>query len=77
MANNAVKKIARIEIDGDLLSVANSLGIDLAETLEKALCDKIAGKSHRQWLQENLEALKNCNALAEENGLFADKHRPF
>lgn len=73
----APKKATNLSINSNLLSKARDLDINLSATLESALEDKIRETSRQKWLEENKAALKNCNALADKHGLFADKHRPF
>ena len=74
---NAPKKATNLSINSNLLNKARDLDINLSATLELALENKIRETTRQKWLEENKEALENCNALAEEHGLFADKHRPF
>lgn len=73
----APKKATNLSVNSSLLSKARSLDINLSATLEQALEEEVRRRARQQWLRENCEALENCNTLAEENGLFADKHRPF
>lgn len=71
------KKAANLSINSSLLDQARSLGINLSATLEQALEAEIRKQTRQKWLEANREALGNCNALTEKEGLFADKHRPF
>jgi len=73
--NAASKKAANLSINRDLLAEARSLNINLSATLEWALTEKIRQEKRNQWRKDNREAIDNCNTLAEENGLFSDKHR--
>lgn len=73
----APKKATNLSINSSLLSQARSLGINLSATLEQALEEEIRKTTRQKWLEDNKRALENCNTLAEEHGLFADKHRPF
>ena len=73
--NAASKKAANLSINRELLAEARSLNINLSATLEWALTEKIRQEKRNQWRENNREAIDNCNALAEENGLFSDKHR--
>lgn len=75
--NPAAKKATNLSINKDLLAEARSLNINLSATLEWALTEKIRQEKRNQWLQDNREAIAACNELAEQNGLFADKHRVF
>lgn len=73
----APKKSKNISINKYLLEEARSLNINLSATLESALTEKIRQEKRKQWRQENREAIEVCNKLAEQNGLFSDKHRIF
>lgn len=73
----APKKPTNLSINSNLLAKARDLDINLSATLEKALESEVRQNTRERWLKENKEALENCNTLAEENGLFADKHRGF
>jgi antitoxin CcdA len=53
------------------------LDINLSATLEKALESEVRQSTREKWLNDNKQALENCNFLAQEHGLFADKHRGF
>lgn len=71
------KKATNLSINKDLLAEARDLKINLSATLEEALQKKIREKRRKQWLEENKEALKACNELADRHGLFSDKYRVF
>ena len=73
----ATKKATNLSINSNLLSKARDLGINLSATLEHALETEIRQNARKEWFKNNKAALENCNTLASENGLFADKHRKF
>ena len=75
--SNAPKKATNLSINRDLLAEARTLKINLSATLEQALTDKVRIERRKQWLENNQDAIDACNELAEQNGLFADKHRIF
>ena len=75
--SGGAKKATNLSINKDLLAEARDLKINLSATLEEALQEKVREKRRSQWLEENKEALKACNELAEKNGLFSDKYRVF
>ncbi|WP_339673948.1 type II toxin-antitoxin system CcdA family antitoxin [Dasania marina] len=75
--SNALKKATNLSINKDLLAEARSLKINLSATLEQALTEKVRNERRKQWLVDNKQAIETCNELAEQNGLFADKHRTF
>lgn len=71
------KKATNLSLNNSLLNRARELDINLSATPESALETAVREASRQKWLADNKEALNNCNALMEEYGLFADKHRPF
>ncbi len=73
--NTSPKKPTNLSIREHLLTEARSLKINLSATLEQALTERILQERRRQWLQDNRKAMETCNDLAEEHGLFSDKHR--
>ncbi|MGS2718845.1 type II toxin-antitoxin system CcdA family antitoxin [Eionea flava] len=73
----APKKAANLSINSSLLAKAKDLDINLSATLEEALETAVRESARDKWLKQNKTALENCNTLANENGLFADKHRGF
>ena len=73
----APKKPTNLSINSNLLTKARELNINLSATLEKALESEVRQSTREKWLEENRKALENCNELAQEHGLFADKHRGF
>ena len=75
--SNALKKATNLSINKDLLAEARSLKINLSATLEQALTEKVRNERRKQWLVDNKQAIETCNELAEQSGLFADKHRTF
>ena len=77
VAKKPQKKATNLSINSDLLAKARDLDINLSATLEKALESAVRLSAKEKWLEENKEALENCNSLVEEHGLFADKHRGF
>ena len=66
-----------MSINSNLLAKARGLDINLSATLEEALETAVRENARDQWLRQNQTALENCNVLANESGLFADKHRGF
>lgn len=74
---HAPKKPTNLSINSNLLTKARALNINLSATLEKALESEVRQSTREKWLEENRKALENCNELAQEHGLFADKHRGF
>jgi antitoxin CcdA len=73
---DAPKIATNLCINSSLLSQARSLKINLSATLERALEEEVRNSKRKQWLEENKQAIENCNHLAE-GGLFSGKHRGF
>jgi antitoxin CcdA len=73
----APKKPTNLSVNSNLLAKARDLDINLSATLEKALESEVRQSTREKWLNNNKQALGNCNSLAQEHGLFADKHRGF
>ena len=73
--SKASKKATNLSVNQTLLAEARALKINLSATLEQALTEKIREEKRKHWLENNRQAIEACNELAEENGLFADKHR--
>lgn len=72
-----MKRAANLSVDTRLLDEAKALKINLSQTLEAALQEKIA-KSHAvQWKKDNAEAIRSSNQWVEEHGLPLEKYRMF
>ena len=74
---DAPKRPTNLSVNSNLLKKARDFDINLSATLEKALESEVRQNAREKWLRENRQALENCNDLADEHGLFADKHRGF
>lgn len=74
---NSPKKAANLSINGDLLQQAKDLGINLSQTLEETLADKVARRKEQLWLEENLEAIDEYNRSIERRGVFSNGLRRF
>lgn len=74
---DAPKKATNLSINSSLLAEAKGLKVNLSATLEKALEIELKEAKRANWLKDNKEAIENCNKLAEQHGLFADKFRKF
>ncbi|MDX8405909.1 MAG: type II toxin-antitoxin system CcdA family antitoxin [Mariprofundus sp.] len=71
------KKVTNLSLNSDLLAEARRLHINLSATMEKALSEEVRCIKKQQWLEDNSEAIKACNALVESNGMFSDAYRSF
>lgn len=74
---NAPKKAANLSINSDLLGQAKELGINLSQTLEETLADKVARCREQLWLEENREAIEEYNRRIEQRGVFSRGLRRF
>ena len=72
---SAPKKATNLSINSSLLKKAKMLKLNLSATLESALAHEVRKAERVQWLKQNQKAIAASNALAEENGLFADSYR--
>lgn len=73
----ASKKATNLSINSDLLSKARKLNINLSATLEHALEKELRLAERDSWLNDNENAIRALNKLAEKNGLFSDAYRDF
>lgn len=73
----APKKACNVSINEDLLGQARELGINLSQTLEASLTDKVREAKARAWAEENKEAIAARHHWVEENGLLSDHFRMF
>ena len=73
----APKRPANLSINGDLLSKAKALDINLSATLEQALAAALRERRRTQWLAENQAAIAAYNDHVEQHGVFSDGLRSF
>lgn len=66
-----------LPLDASLVEDAAVLGIDLADTAEKAIREAVANEKARRWREENAEAIRANNAQVEREGLWCDEYRLF
>jgi antitoxin CcdA len=74
---NAPKKAANLSINSELLQQAKELGINLSQSLEETLADKVARRKEELWLEENREAIEDYNRTIEQRGVFSHGLRRF
>lgn len=74
---NAPKKAANLSINSELLQQAKELGINLSQSLEETLADKVARRKEELWLEENCEAIEDYNRTIERRGIFSNGLRRF
>lgn len=75
--NAILKKPTNLSLRTDLLEEARALGINLSQTLEKALEMEVKQAKEKQWLADNQPAIDAYNRYIEKNGLFSDRFRTF
>lgn len=73
----APKKACNLSINEDLLGQARELGINLSQTLESSLAEKVREAKAKAWAEENKDAIAARHRWVEENGLLSDHFRMF
>ena len=73
-----------VEVDAETLRRAREAGVDLSETLTRALrrvlplpTDEERRRAAEQFYRENKEAIDASNEYVEKHGLFSDGMRMF
>jgi len=72
-----MKQAANLSVDSELLQEAKELKINLSQTLEEALREKVRAERGRKWLEENRKAIESYNQWVRKNGLPLAKYRMF
>jgi antitoxin CcdA len=75
--NAILKKPTNLSLRIDLLEEARALGINLSQTLEKALEAEVKKAKEKAWLEENRAAIEAYNRHIERDGLWSDGLRQF
>ncbi len=75
--NAGLKKAANLSVRGDLLEEARALGINLSQTLEKALVVEVKKAKEAVWLEQNRTAIEAYNRHVTEHDLWSDGLRTF
>jgi antitoxin CcdA len=73
----ATKQATNVSIRRDLVAAAREAGINLSETLERALVAELDARRKGQWLEDNRDAIATYNDYVEERGVFSDGLRSF
>lgn len=73
----APKRPANLSVNGDLLSKAKELSINLSATLEHALATALRERRRAEWLAQNKAAIEACNDYVEQYGVFSNGLRSF
>ncbi len=74
---DAPKRPVNLTANADLLRIAKGAGINLSQTFEEAVLEKVRTSMEVQWLVENKEAIESYNARIERNGVFGASKRRF
>lgn len=73
----AAKKATNLSINSDLLQQAKELKINLSQSLEEYLTQKIIEKKSEEWLAQNQDAIHDYNEVVKSRGVFSDGLRRF
>jgi antitoxin CcdA len=76
MPRPALKSV-NLWLDGELLSLARDLKIDLSRAAEDGIERAVKAERERVWRIENAEAIRLESGYIETNGLPLAKHRQF
>jgi len=71
------RKAANLSLDGELVSQARELNLNVSKAAEDGLRRAIKSERERLWLIENAEAIAEENAYVEKHGLPFAKYRQF
>ena len=71
------KKAVNLSIDAGVLAKAREAGINLSETLERALTNELKHDRWEAWRRENRDAIEAHNEFIREHGLLSDEWRKF
>ncbi|MCP5322332.1 MAG: type II toxin-antitoxin system CcdA family antitoxin [Pseudomonadales bacterium] len=74
---HAPKRPANLSVNGDLLTKAKELDINLSATLEQALANALREKQKAKWLADNKASIDAYNDHVEKHGVFSDGLRNF
>lgn len=69
------KRAVNISVDAALLAEAKALGLNLSQTCEEALRQKVREEKIRRFQDESREAIEAHNKFVEENGIWSEKLR--
>lgn len=75
--NAPSRRSTNLSLDGDMLSEARDLKINLSRAAEDGIRAAVASAKAERWKAENKAALESSNAYVERNGLPLDTYRQF
>lgn len=74
---DAPKKPVNLSANSDLMRIAKKAGINLSNTLEEAVLEKLRAMQEEEWFEENKEAVEAYNARVTKHGVFGAGKRRF
>jgi len=77
MSKSSFRKATNVSLDGDLVSQARELGINLSRACEAGLADAVKRERIVRFKAENAEAFASYNEHVEKYGLPLAKYRMF
>ncbi|AWI59698.1 hypothetical protein AB395_00004074 [Sinorhizobium fredii CCBAU 45436] len=81
MGANMKRTIARrptnLSLDGDLLSQARDLKINVSRAAEEGIAQAVRAEQERLWRVENAKSIADANDFVEKRGLPLAKLRQF
>ncbi|MBB4183583.1 type II toxin-antitoxin system CcdA family antitoxin [Sinorhizobium terangae] len=77
MTRSTARRPTNLSLDGDLLSKARDLKINVSRAAEEGIAQAIKTEREKLWRIENAKAITDANALVEKRGLPLAKHRQF
>jgi len=69
------KRAANVSIDEEILAEAKKLGINLSQTLETELRERVRQAKIDRWSEENKKAIDSYNRFIAENGIWSEEYR--
>jgi antitoxin CcdA len=73
----AAKKACNLSINEDLLRQARELGMNLSQTLEEGIAQRVREAKAEAWRRENKAAIDAYNNHVEKHGVWSDGLRMF
>ncbi|WP_026613599.1 type II toxin-antitoxin system CcdA family antitoxin [Ensifer aridi] len=77
MTRSTARRPTNLSLDGDLLSKARDLKINVSRAAEEGIAQAIRAEQEKLWRIENAEAIADANAMVEKRGLPLAKYRQF
>lgn len=71
------KRSVNLTVNGELLKAAKAEGLNLSQTLERALSESLKQIARDRWLAENHDAIEYYNSHIEKHGVFSQGRRRF